>query len=217
MSLTIHPDLQRAAPNLILGCVQARVVVTKHDDTLWSLIDSWTSSVSMTTETLSHMAPVEALRQAYKALGKDPSRYRSSAESLVRRVLQGKGLYQVNTIVDINNLISMQSLHSVGSYDLNKLTAPLQFRVGLPNESYKGIGKEMINIAELPVFADAHGPFGSPTSDSERAMILLSTTDVLMVVIAFDGDLKIEEHMNRCVDLLKVHASATSIETSIVR
>ena len=107
-------------------------------------------------------------------------------------------------------------MHSVGSYDLDKLKAPLEFRVGMLEESYKGIGKEMINISELPVFSDENGPFGSPTSDSERAMISLDTTKVMMVIISFSGQVDLEQSIQRAEELLKMYSTASDLETSVI-
>jgi DNA/RNA-binding domain of Phe-tRNA-synthetase-like protein len=156
------------------------------------------------------------MRTAYKALGKDPSRYRGSAEALLRRVLSGKGLYQINTIVDINNLVSLESLNPVGSYDLERVSGANELRIGAPDETYKGIGKDEINIENLPVFADAQGPFGSPTSDSERAMVRLETRKILMVVFSFTGREGLERWMVRVGDLLGKYAGGQGIESSVV-
>ncbi|MDD5013458.1 MAG: phenylalanine--tRNA ligase beta subunit-related protein [Candidatus Pacebacteria bacterium] len=148
------------------------------------------------------------MRDAYRAIGKDPTRYRGSQEALVRRILQGKGLYQINTIVDINNLISLETLHSVGSYNVDNLRPPIVFRIGKQGESYKGIGKEIINIEDLPLFADEAGPFGSPTSDSEKAMITLDTKNVMVVIISFTGQSYLRDNIQRIVDLLCNYAGA---------
>ena len=101
-----------------------------------------------------HISPIKALRDAYRALGNDPTRYRGSNEALVRRISQGKELYRVNTIVDVNNLISLETLHSAGTFDLDRVQPPIIFRVGQPCEFYFGIGKGQIKIEELSVFAD---------------------------------------------------------------
>jgi DNA/RNA-binding domain of Phe-tRNA-synthetase-like protein len=143
------------------------------------------------------------MRSAYKALGKDPSRYRGSAEALLRRVLSGKGLYQINSVVDINNLVSLESLNPAGAYDLEKFTSPIELRVGAAGENYKGIGKDVINIENMPVFADATGTFGSPTNDSERAMVSLETKKILMVVFSFTGPEGLEPWMQRAGNLLR--------------
>lgn len=94
---------------------------------------------------------IKESRMAYKAFGKDPSRLRVSSEALIRRIRAwGKGLYEVNTVVDVNNLISIESGFSVGSYDTANIEEELVFRVGREGETYKGIGKEEINIESLP-------------------------------------------------------------------
>lgn len=189
LSVAINSDLRRVLPELALGCVCAQVKVDQHSETLWQEINRHLTKVTAgyKPEAVNSIPQIAAMRSAYKALGKDPSRYRSSAEALLRRVLGGKGLYQVNTVVDINNLVSLESLLPAGSYDVAKVAPPVELRVGRAGETYKGIGKDEIKIENLPVFADAKGPFGSPTSDSERAMIRPETAQVLMVIFSFAG------------------------------
>ena len=187
--ISIHPALKALVPDLALGCISANVVAEKHNEALWQEIDQHLTHLIATIkpEQINTVPQIAAMRSAYKALGKDPSRYRGSAEALLRRVLSGKELYQINSVVDINNLVSLESLNPAGTYDLEKITPPIELRIGAAGESYKGIGKDLINIESLPVFADAAGPFGSPTSDSERAMVTLQTRKVLMVVFSFTG------------------------------
>lgn len=220
MNVSIDQRLKAAAPRLALGIVQARMSVTKHDSALWKLIDQRIERImaDMDLGTIGDVPEIKALRDAYRAIGKDPSRYRGSQEALFRRILQGKGLYRVNTVVDINNLVSLETKHSVGSYDLARLNPPVSFRIGDSGETYKGIGKDVINIAELPVFADSLGPFGSPTSDSERAMITAGTKEVLLIIISFSGPVGLPESIRRAADLLVEYAKSPreSVETVVV-
>ncbi len=172
----------------------------------------------MRLESLGGIQQISVMKDAYKNLGKDPSRYRGSAEALLRRVLGGKGIYKINTVVDINNLVSLKTLHPVGSYDLEKIKAPLAFRAGRPGESYKGIGKEVINVERLPVFADAEGgAYGSPTSDSERAMIRMETSKAMLVIISFNGRTQMEEQMSEAADLLQRYSGASDVSCTIVQ
>jgi DNA/RNA-binding domain of Phe-tRNA-synthetase-like protein len=218
ISVSIHTELQRAVPELALGCVSANVAVEKHNEPLWHEIDQHLAHLTATIkpEQTNSIPQVAAMRGAYKALGKDPSRYRGSAEALLRRVLSGKGLYQINSVVDINNMVSLESLNPAGTYDLENVTSPIELRIGAAGESYKGIGKDLINIESLPVFADAAGPFGSPTSDSERAMVSLETTKVLMIVFSFVGPEGLERWMSRAGELLRRYCGGTEIETFVV-
>jgi len=217
MEITISEALKRANPNLSLGVVEATVVVEKHSSGLWKEIDKQIASTSKShsIEVVAQLPEVAAVRETYKQLGKDPVRYRGSAEALIRRILQGKGLYKVNNVVDINNLVSIETLHPVGSYDLSNISDPIVFTIGEQGESYKGIGKETINIAELPVFKDAKGPYGSPTSDSERAMITSATKHIIMVIISFTGT-GLKEGTERVAELLKKYAQAENCGITIV-
>ena len=216
--ISIHPALKALAPDLMLGCISARVSVEKHNEELWREIDQHLTHLSSTIkpDQINSIPQIAAMRSAYKALGKDPSRYRGSAEALLRRVLAGKGLYQINSVVDINNLVSLESLNPAGAYDLEKITPPIELRIGTAGENYKGIGKDLINIESLPVFADAAGPFGSPTSDSERAMVTLQTQKVLMVVFSFTGPQGLEHWVSRASELLRRYRGSEGIETSFV-
>ena len=218
INLSIAPRLKAALPNLALGCVTARVIVEKHSQALWHEIDQHLAhlTASIKPEQTNSIPQIAAMRSAYKALGKDPSRYRGSAEALLRRVLSGKGLYQINRVVDINNLVSLESLNPAGTYDLANIALPIELRIGAASESYKGIGKDLINIESLPVFADAMGAFGSPTSDSERAMVSLETKKILMVVFSFTGPEGLEQWMLRAGELLRQYTSADGIETALV-
>jgi DNA/RNA-binding domain of Phe-tRNA-synthetase-like protein len=218
ISLSITPELKAVAPQLTLGCVSACVSVEKHSEALWREIDQHLAHLTATIkpEQTNTLPQIAAMRSAYKALGKDPSRYRGSAEALLRRVLSGKGLYQINSVVDINNLVSLESLHPAGTYDLEKITPPIELRVGRAGESYKGIGKDLVNIESLPVFADAAGPFGIPTSDSERAMVSLETKKILMVVFSFTGSEGLERWVERAGELLRRYSGGEGTETSMV-
>ena len=219
ISLSITRELKDVAPQLTLGCVSASVSVEKHNEDLWREVDQYLAQLiaSIKPEQINSIPQVAAMRSAYKALGKDPSRYRGSAEALLRRVLSGKGLYQINSVVDVNNLVSLESLNPAGTYDLEKINPPIELRIGGAGESYKGIGKDLINIESLPVFADSAGPFGSPTSDSERAMVSLESKSVLMIVFSFTGPEEIDCWMHRATDLLGRYCSGDGIETRLVR
>jgi DNA/RNA-binding domain of Phe-tRNA-synthetase-like protein len=129
--------------------------------------------------------------------------------------VQDKPLYRVNTVVDTNNLISLRSGAAVGSYDLDRINGPVIFRTGSAEESYAAIGKGEFGLDKLPVFADNEGPFGSPTSDSERTMVRLDTSSIVLIIISFacsdpTADLEL------AAALLKAHSAARDIDIDIV-
>ena len=135
-------------------------------------------------EQLAEREPVRAVRAMFRGWGVDPTHSRPSGEQLLRRVLQGKGLYRVSNVVDLNNLGSCETGWPWGSFDLDRLRPPLVFRHGLAGESYLAIGKEVWPVEGKPVLCDAEGPFGGPIRDSQRTMVTVATRNVLTVIFA---------------------------------
>src|ERR1700680_1422152 len=113
-------------------------------------------------ETVMELEAVRAVRAMFRTWGLDPARYRPSSEALLRRVVQGKGLYRVSNAVDVTNLGSIETGWPYGSYDRAALAPPLSLRAGIPGETYEGIGKQTWHLEGRPVLADAKGAFGSP-------------------------------------------------------
>ena len=139
-----------------------------------------------------------------------------SSEALIRRIGQGKRLYEVNTVVDVNNLISIESGFSVGSYDAARMGEDLVFRIGEAGETYKGIGKEEIKIDALPVLADEQGAIGSSTSDSERAMITEDAQEVLTLIYSFSDNQDLEKALESGRRYLEQYAKTSGIQSWIV-
>ncbi|MCH1959477.1 MULTISPECIES: B3/B4 domain-containing protein [Peptostreptococcaceae] len=217
MKIKIDNKIKEICPNIHIGTIVANITVTQSSKELINLIDITceTISNSLTTDKITSIPNIEKSRQAYLKLGKSPSRYRLSSEALLRRVVKGSGLYLINNIVEINNLISIKSGWSLGSYDLSNTQGEIFFTIGEDGESYKGIGKDNVNIENLPVFADTIGKFGSTTSDSTRAMITEKTKSIMMNIISFDGKEGLNEYLNEAKELLIKYANAEILEINI--
>ena len=172
--------------------------------------------LQLETTNVTELKNVSSSRKAYKAFGKDPGRYRVSSEALIRRIKQGKDLYKINTVVDTNNLISVESGFSVGSYDAGQINGDITLKLGQAGESYKGIGKDSVNIENLPVLCDNDGPFGSPTSDSEKAMITLNSRDIITLIYVFADDEDITALMEKSEQYIKKYTGAENVDKFIV-
>ena len=214
-NLTIDAKMKELWPATRVGCFQYRVKVEKKNEEMWKYLKK--DIFKKTKDAIfdygvNDIPNIKESRLAYKAFGKDPSRYRVSSEALIRRIGQGKGLYEVNTVVDVNNLISIESGFSVGSYD----TANIEEDLVREGETYKGIGKEEIKIDCLPVLADEKGAIGSSTSDSERAMITESAAEVLTLIYSFSDNDDLEKALEYGKRYLETYAGAEEIESWIV-
>ena len=214
VNVTIDAELKRKCPKAVLGCVTAQVEAAISPSALIEELGNCEQAILRLPEPRSVLESPQILatRAAYKALGKDPARYRGSAEALLRRVIAGKGLPQINAVVDIINLVSVESRLPIGLYDLAHVQGDIVFRAGRAGETYKGIGKYDLNLEGLPVFCDAVGPHGSPTSDSERTMVTSETKHVLAVIISFGGEAGLDRWTQRTNELFTRFASANGFE-----
>ena len=190
MKVEVSTEMHAVCPDFVGACITANIKNTEYSADLWREIDALGDECrqTLTTESLKTMESIQATRRIYKLCGKDPSRYRPSGEALVRRVLQGKKLYQIDTLVDLINLASMKFGYSIGAFDADKFRGEtLTLGIGREGEPYEGIGRGMLNIAGLPVYRDSTGGVGTPTSDNERTKVTLATTHLLVLVNGYDG------------------------------
>lgn len=191
MNIIVSKEIEQVCPEFVGACVDAKVVNSPYSKELWEEIESFCKSFreKLTTESLKEISSIAATRRVYKACGKDPSRYRPASEALIRRVLQGKELYQLNTLVDLVNLASIAYGYSIGGFDADKFQGDiLTLGIGREGEPYEGIGRGMINIEGLPVYRDAIGGVGTPTSDNERTKILPDTSHLVVLINGYDGN-----------------------------
>jgi DNA/RNA-binding domain of Phe-tRNA-synthetase-like protein len=201
-----------------LGCFQAEIIVRSSPDDLIRYIDRVIAGLNekMVVAEVSQIKIIAETKEAYRKLGKDPSRYRPSAEALTRRVLQGKGLYRVNNIVDSLNIISILHGFSIGGYDLEMLNREIVLGIGEAGEPFDAIGRGMLNIEHLPVLRDATGAFGSPTSDSIRTMVREHSKSLLLVFFDFMHSGQLESVMEDAVNIFHRYSGVTQVETWIV-
>jgi len=218
IGVRISQQLKAKCAKAALGCLQAEVETGATPAALDELLRGCEERIAKLADPRSILeAPaILATRSGYKALGKDPARYRGSAEALLRRLIAGKGLPRINSVVDVINLVSVGSRLPIGLYDLAQVEGAIEFRAGRAGETYKGIGKYDLNLEGLPLFADAKGPHGSATSDSERTMVTGNTKRILALIVSFGGPNGLEQWNQRLSELLAAHAAGRKIEACIV-
>jgi DNA/RNA-binding domain of Phe-tRNA-synthetase-like protein len=217
-TIAIDAELKKKCPNTALGWVTACVTSKEAPDALREEMKACEAKILGLPEprTVLDRTKIREARAGYKALGKDPARYRGSAEALLRRILSGKRFPQINAVVDIINLVSVESHLSIGLYDLRHVQGDITFRAGRAGETYKGIGKYDLNLEGLPIFCDRLGPHGSPTSDSERTMVTPATRHIGAILISFGGSEGLEHSCQRLSALLEQYAGGTDLKISLV-
>lgn len=221
MNIIVSEEIEKVCPGFVGAAVEADVVNSEYNAELWAEINDLGEKykAEYTTETVKTISGIEATRRVYRACGKDPSRYRPAAEALIRRMLQGKELYQIDTLVDLINLASIAFGYSIGGFDADKFVGDtLTLGIGREGEPYEGIGRGMLNIAGLPVYRDAEGGVGTPTSDNERTKIELSTRHVLVLVNGYDGnEVQVKANAEYIIRLFEKYAQGCNCTYHIYR
>src|SRR5271156_237266 len=214
--VTIDAELREKCSRVALACVTAEVQTGATPEALEHELRVCEEKILKLPEpkAVLESGAIVATRAGYKALGKDPARYRGSAEALLRRGIFGEGVAPINAGVGVINFVSVESRLPIGLYDLEHVKGDVVFRAGRAGETYKGIGKYDLNLESLPLFADAEGPHGSATSDSERTMVTAETSDVLAILVSFGGPENLVTWMQRLTALLETHAGGHDFTTN---
>ncbi|MFH1999414.1 MAG: phenylalanine--tRNA ligase beta subunit-related protein [Planctomycetota bacterium] len=120
-------------------------------------------------------------RRLYRSIGEDPTRMRTASEALLRRILKGNPLPEINNVVDTANLVSLRHLIPVGLYDVDRIEGEVRIRLGLQGEHYERIGAGTLNLNSRLGLFDDQGGFGNPTGDSRRTSVREGTRNILFV------------------------------------
>lgn len=161
---------------------------------------------------------IQQIRQLFRAVDIDPTRYRPSGEALLRRALKGEAVRSINPLVDCNNIVSMETGLPFGCYDAAHVVGEITIRLGLPHEQYQGVAKP-IDITHKLCAADRIGAFGSPISDSDRTKITTSSAAVLVLGFGLSTTPTniVLAAMQRFADLAKQHVQAQVEAVGLVK
>lgn len=210
-TISVSDEIRMTCPSFRGAAVYAQVTNTAFSEGLWQEINAFTKELITTTATedIKLNPSIAATREAYKRLGKDPSRYRPSAEALRRRLMRGIPLYQLDTLVDLINLVSLRTGYSIGGFDADKIQgSSLVLGIGKADEPFEAIGRGELNIEGLPVYRDLIGGIGTPTSDHERTKMGLETTHLLAIVNGYNGEEGLTQAAQMIQTLLKSYAGS---------
>lgn len=219
MNIIVEDRIKAICPDMQIGVIRAKVTNSESSPALWDEIHAEAQRIKASYELLeiNKRPAIAGTRKLYKALGKDPNRYRASSEALCRRIVKGMELYHIDTLVDLINLASIRSGYSIGGFDADKIEGDtLTLGVGRSSEKFEGIGRGLLNIEGLPVYRDKIGGIGSPTSDEERTKMSLATQTIHVNINAFEPEMPLDEMIPWVISLLEKYAEAKEITHYIV-
>ncbi len=219
LKININPGIKDV---ILAGCLQfSDLNCQEKNDALWNemglLAEKYKSQYDSPSEALDKLKPA---RELYHAIGMEPTRIRPSSEALFRRVVKGKSLYQINSIVDVCNFCSLAFLLPIGLYDLDKIRGNVELRLGRAGEGYEGIGKAEIHVGGRLTLSDNIGAFGNPSSDSLRTSIDLNSRNVLMVIFSknnYPGEKMLSNNQFAEKAMLHYHTEGRLIRNFILK
>ncbi|MED1202994.1 B3/4 domain-containing protein [Heyndrickxia acidicola] len=185
MEIHIEDPLCRIIPKFKAGIIEYKdIVVGESPQMLRGRLQYFQESLflDLDSQAVTELEGIMEWRSLFKATGKDPNRYRHSAEALYRRIKKQSYLPTVNTAIDINNLYSLQCQIPIGIYDADKLSGNISIRVGTSGDSYDGLNGRSNSLENIIISSDDNGAFGSPFVDSARTAVTSSTQNALQIV-----------------------------------
>lgn len=185
MEIRISSELSQLFPNFIVGIIHYQnIVVGESPQMVKGRLQLFQESLffDLQEKNVTELEGIKEWRQIFKLAGKDPNRYRHSAEALYRRVKKQNYLQPVNSAIDLNNFFSLQYQIPIGIYDLDKLKGDLEIRLGNEKEEYNGLNGRSNSLDHLIISVDDHGPFGSPFVDSDRTCVTEKTMNAVQII-----------------------------------
>jgi DNA/RNA-binding domain of Phe-tRNA-synthetase-like protein len=168
---------------------------------------------SLTAENLASHPPVAGMRRLFKAAGCDPTRYRPSAEALLRRVLKGEELPALHPLVDLNNCLSVTLAVPCCVMREGTFASPLVLRAGREGESYESL-RGPFNLAGKPLLTDSTGPLDTPITGNERVKIVEDTNVAWLVAYLPEAEVSAESARDALLRILAAAPAATASRIS---
>ena len=191
--LQIGPSLSSKYPGLKATIFSiSGVVVQRSTPALTELKRAVAEEIrsNYTLETLKEVPMFRADRDFFWHIGIDPTKIRPAAEALIRRMLAGHSIPEINTLVDAYNLASIRTGVPIAAFDQSKLHGQLSMRPALAGERFLGIGmgKPMdLNGGEVVVADDEKLIAVYPYRDADSTKVDETTRDVVLMVCGAPG------------------------------
>ncbi len=193
MRISIQPQLKEHFPELrVLICRVDGVRVEREKSELQQFKEEIIEEIKRAYDlaTVKDVQIFRAYRDFFWRIGIDPTKNRPAAEALIRRVLAGKPLPTINTLVDAYNLASIKSCISIGAFDDGKLRGDLELRLSRKGENFTGIGMEkpVVLDGNEVVVSDSEKLIAIyPYRDAEDTKVTGATKDVLLLICGAPG------------------------------
>ncbi|HSQ53256.1 MAG TPA: phenylalanine--tRNA ligase beta subunit-related protein [Acidobacteriota bacterium] len=193
MSLKIDSELKTAFLDLtVLAFHINGVKIQKRDAELEKFKVTVTQQIrnEYDLNTVKDHPTFRAYRDFFWSIKIDPTKIRPAAEALIRRILAGKTLPCINTLVDAYNLASIKTRIALATFDADKLEGDLLMRFAEEGEQFSGIGMEkplILRGGEIVVSDKEKLVAIYPYRDADNTKVTEKTKNIMMVVCGVPG------------------------------
>jgi DNA/RNA-binding domain of Phe-tRNA-synthetase-like protein len=163
-------------------------------------------------------------REAYRAFGAKPKDNPSSIENLVRRVLKGQPLPQINQLVDIYNTISLRFVVPAGGEDLDAIVGDVWLAFAGADEAPVRLLGEPEERPPRPgevIYKDEVGAICRRWNwkEADRTKLTARTTRAFLVIEGLPpvGRALVEQAMGELADLIRTHCGGQVAATIVDR
>jgi len=185
LEIQISAEIYELIPDFKIGVIEYKnITVGDSPQMVKGRLQLFQESIffELDNKQLTDLPGIKEWRNIFKNIGKDPNRYRHSAEALFRRIQKQNYLPSIHSAIDINNFFSLQYQVPIGVYDYDQLKAPVVIRIGKEGEEYSGLNGRTNSLDHLILSSDENGPFGSPFVDSDKAPVTVDTKNALQII-----------------------------------
>lgn len=192
MNLSIEKDVRNIFPEISTLAFEVRdVEVKKESRELEDFKREVFEKVRVEKlEELKNNRIFRAYRDFFWKIKIDPTKIRPASEALIRRILLGKSIPKINTLVDAYNLASVETKIAIGAFDMEKIKGSLKMRFAKQGETFRGIGmeKDIILKGREVVIEDGEKIIAIyPYRDSDETKITLETKNAVILTCGVPG------------------------------
>lgn len=187
-----HNDILARYPTIVGGVILAHGMTNKP--TSDSLQSAYRAEQEATLQRigktpLSQLPSLAAWRGAFRAFEVDPTQYRGAAEALLRRLTKKGDIPDINTLVDLGNLVSIRYGLPVAVFDTRTIQGAITVHFADGTECYTNLGDSEVEHPERGevIFSDETGLVFARRwcwRQSEQSAAQADTTDAIITVEA---------------------------------
>lgn len=218
-SFQYHSDILKNYPNLVGGVAIATGL--SNPPTSEKLRDVYLAEqqaviAKIGNTPLSELPSLNAWRRAMAAFGVSPTKYRSAAEALLRRLTKKGDIPCINTLVDIGNLVSIRYGLPVAIFDTREIDGVVTVGYADGSENYSELGSDDIIRPEVGevIFSDTKQMVIARRwcwRQSSTSAANGETTNAIITIEAQHekGRSDVEQALNDVLTLLTEHAGGS--------